>query len=64
MPRKYKNPKKPNIVSMRITDDEMVSIQQIMELTEKRPADLMRDAFMMFKAHWEMSRAGGALAES
>lgn len=56
-PRKYKNPKKPNIISMRISDEEMESIQQIMEQTNKRATDLMREAFALFASRWEVSRA-------
>jgi len=62
MPRKYKNPKKPNIVSMRIADDEMENIQRLMEQTNKSASDIMRDAFSMFKAHWEMSGSAHTFA--
>ena len=62
MPRKYKNPRKPNIVSMRIADDEMENIQRLMEQTNKSASDIMRDAFSMFRSHWEMSGTAHTLA--
>ena len=55
MARKYKNPKKPNIVSLRISDDDMEIVQRAMELTNSKASDLMRDAFSLIKARWEMS---------
>lgn len=56
MHRKYKNPRKPNIISMRISDEEMESIHQIMEETDKRATDLMREAFALFASRWQMTR--------
>jgi|GEM_PF-6654137 len=55
MTRKYKNPKKPNIVSLRISDDEMEIVQKAMDLTNSKASDLMRDAFALIKARWEMA---------
>lgn len=55
MTRKYKNPKKPNIVSLRISDDEMEIVQKVMDLTNSKASDLMRDAFALIKARWEMA---------
>ena len=55
MARKYKNPKKPNIISLRISDDDMEIVQQVMDSTNTRASDLMRDAFAMIRARWEMS---------
>lgn len=48
--------KKPNIVSIRITDQEMEDIKQIMDRTNRRASDLMRDAFELFATKWEVSR--------
>jgi predicted transcriptional regulator len=62
MPRKYKNPKKPIIVSMRIADDEMENIQRLMEQMDKSASDIMRDAFSLFTSHWEMSGSAPTFA--
>ncbi len=56
MARKYKNPRKPNIVSMRIADDEMENIHKLMALTNKSASDLMREAFSLFNEQWQMTR--------
>ena len=45
---RYKHPQKPYVVSMRITDDEMQSIHELMELTNKGASELMREAFHLF----------------
>jgi hypothetical protein len=55
MARKYNNPKKPYIVSMRVTDEEMDKFRQIMEMTNLSAADLMRDAFTLLRQQWELS---------
>jgi len=47
---KYKLPLKPYVVSMRISDDEMQHIQELMQMTNKAASELMRDAFKLFKA--------------
>ncbi|HTG82338.1 MAG TPA: hypothetical protein VL949_10370 [Geobacteraceae bacterium] len=62
MPRKYKNPRKPNIVSMRIADDEMECIQRLMEQMNKSASDVMRDAFALFRSHWELSGTAKSFA--
>ncbi len=64
MPRKYKNPTKPYIVSMRITDDEMKCIQQLTLQMDKSASDLMRDAFELFKSRWEMATSTGTFAKN
>ena len=64
MQRKYKNPKKPNIISMRISDEEMESIQQIMDQPNKRATDLMREAFMLFRNRWEISGTAARLVKN
>lgn len=46
---KYKDPQKPYVVSMRISDDEMRNIQELMRLTNKGASELMREAFQLFK---------------
>ena len=57
---------KPNIVSMRVSDDEMETIKQLMEATNLKTSDIMRKAFQMlneqFKetGEWENPCAGGS----
>mgnify|MGYP001147728188 CR=1 FL=1 len=49
---KYKIPHKPYVVSMRISDDEMEHIHELMRLTNKGASQLMRDAFLLFKSEF------------
>lgn len=55
MSRKYKDPKKPNIISVRVSDDEMKDVQQLMDLSSKRASELMREAFVLLKMKWRAS---------
>ena len=55
MSRKYKNPKKPNIVSVRVTDEEMATVQQLMDTTSKRASELMREALILFTSEWKLA---------
>jgi MOSC domain-containing protein YiiM len=61
--RRYKNPKKPNIISVRITDEEMEVVQQLMDATSKRASEVMREAFILLKSEWRegglVTRLGG-----
>ncbi|GAB7025485.1 hypothetical protein [Geotalea toluenoxydans] len=57
MARKYNNPRKPYIVSMRVTDEKMDKFRQIMEKTNLSAADLMRDAFNLLRQQWELSHS-------
>ena len=45
---KYKSPHKPNVISMRISDDEMKVVKELMDFTNKGASELMRDAFRLF----------------
>jgi len=47
---KYKVPEKPYVVSLRISDDEMKQIRELMQLTNKAASELMREAFHLFKS--------------
>lgn len=47
---KYSDPQKPYVVSMRISDDEMLRIQELMLATNKGASELMRAAFQLFKS--------------
>jgi hypothetical protein len=55
MARKYNNPRKPHIVSMRITDQEMENVRQLMELTNCTAAELMRDAFLLWRQQRDLT---------
>lgn len=43
---------KPNIVSMRVSDDEMEDLSRIMELTNRKASDIMRDAFRLLASRF------------
>lgn len=45
MTRKYKEITKDTIVSARISDNEMYSIRQLMDLTNLSASEIMRKAF-------------------
>ncbi len=45
---KYKVPQKPYVVSLRISDDEMDNVRELMNLTNKGASELMREAFKLF----------------
>ncbi|WP_243374237.1 hypothetical protein [Geotalea sp. SG265] len=64
MARKYNNPKKPYIVSMRVTDEEMDKFRQIMAVTNLSAADLMRDAFTLLRQQWDLSHDTGVSLQS
>jgi predicted transcriptional regulator len=38
-----------NVISMRISDEERQTLQQIMDATQKSVSDIMRDAMELFK---------------
>jgi len=48
--------KKANIISIRMSDEERAAVQEIMDKTNKRASNVMREAFNLFKEKWEMSR--------
>jgi NRPS condensation-like uncharacterized protein len=54
--RKYNDPKRPHIVCIRITDDEMENIQQMIGVTNKNASDVMRDAFALFSTNWKQEK--------
>jgi len=45
---KYKVPQKPYVVSLRISDDEMDHVRELMHMTNKGASELMREAFRLF----------------
>ncbi len=57
---KYKVPHKPYVVSMRISDDEMECIQELMQVTNKGASELMRDAFLLFKSEIALAHTASA----
>ena len=51
-----------NVVSMRISDDERIELENLMSLTDKSVSSIMREAMLLFKArldslHMERSAA-------
>jgi Ribbon-helix-helix protein, copG family len=45
MKRKYKEITKDTIISARISDDEMLNVKQLMEVTNMSASEVMRRAF-------------------
>jgi predicted transcriptional regulator len=41
-----------NVISLRISDEERETLQQIMQTTQKSMSDIMREAMDMFKSKW------------
>lgn len=56
MKRKYKEITKDTVISARITDDEMESVKQLMEVTNLSASEVMRKAFHLQVARF--SEAG------
>ena len=50
------NSRKANIVSIRMTDEERDEVQRMMDSRNKKASFIMREAFTLFREHWEMSR--------
>jgi MOSC domain-containing protein YiiM len=50
---KYNVHHKNCVISMRLSDDEMAGIQQLMRATNKRASELMREAYQLFKQQME-----------
>jgi len=48
MGRMRENPRY-NVISMRISDEERETLQEIMETTQKSVSDIMRDALVLLK---------------
>ena len=53
-----KDGRKPryNVISLRLTDEEMADIQQLMTRTDKKASALMRHAFTLLMAQWLQPR--------
>jgi predicted transcriptional regulator len=51
---KYKENPKYNVVSMRISDEEMLTLEEMTRLSKKSKSRLMREAIMMYKPLLEM----------
>jgi hypothetical protein len=41
-----------NVISMRISDEERETLQEIMQTTQKSMSDIMREAMELFKNKW------------
>lgn len=52
MGRMRENPRY-NVISMRISDEERETLQEIMQTTQKSMSDIMREAMELFKSKWE-----------
>lgn len=46
---KYKESPKYNVVSMRISDEEMLTLEEMTRLSKKSKSRLMREAILMYK---------------
>jgi MOSC domain-containing protein YiiM len=57
---KYKLPLKPYVVSLRISDDEMKQIRELMQVTNKAASELLREAFHLFKTETTQSPTASA----
>jgi predicted transcriptional regulator len=60
---KDKSNKKANIISIRMSDDEFNTIQQIMNTRNKKASFIMREALTLFREQWEMTRRMETLIE-
>ena len=49
MGRMRENPRY-NVVSMRISDDERLDLENLVTVTDKSVSDIMREAMLLFKA--------------
>jgi hypothetical protein len=47
-----------NVVSMRISDDERIELENLMSLTDKSVSSIMREAMLLFKARLETLQMG------
>jgi len=56
MGRMRENPRY-NVISLRISDEERVDLEQLMLRTHKSVSDLMREAMILFKAQLETLEA-------
>ena len=48
--------KKANIISIRMSDEELNVIHTMMDTRNKKASFIMREAFSLFKEQWEMSQ--------
>jgi hypothetical protein len=39
-----------NVISMRISDDERMELENLVQLTDKSVSDIMREAMLLFKS--------------
>jgi CBS domain containing-hemolysin-like protein len=44
---------KTTIISMRVTDDEMETVQKVIALTNQRASSVMREAFQILLSRWQ-----------
>lgn len=60
---KEKTAKKANIISIRMSDEELNVIQKIMDTRNMKASFIMREALSLFREQWEMSRQLDSLIE-
>jgi MOSC domain-containing protein YiiM len=52
------------VISMRISDDEMLRIQELMQVTNKGASELMREALHLFKPEYALTRMATVTANN
>jgi predicted transcriptional regulator len=55
MGRMRENPRY-NVISMRISDEERETLQEMMQSTQKSVSDIMREAMALLKNEWAKPR--------
>jgi hypothetical protein len=43
--------KKQNVISLRVSDDELASLREIMAMTQKSVTDVLREAIKLVRPH-------------
>lgn len=54
MGRMRENPRY-NVISMRVSDEERIHLENLMKTTRKSISDIMREAMEYFSAHYEQN---------
>lgn len=52
MGRMRENPRY-NVISMRVSDEELDNLENLMKTTHKSVSDIMREAMVFFSSHYE-----------
>jgi uncharacterized protein (UPF0261 family) len=59
MQRQYKQ-KKTNVISIRVSDEEMEGIQRVIAATNMRASQVMREAFQLMAKQWLQDNSASA----